>query len=348
MNSNKLFANRSAHQHERKPVMPSPAHRRHTLTDAAIQGLVQPWVEIDVHQLSAGPYQGACTTLSSERMHLAHEQQNRLVHKTGILPNNTCTVSFAFRQTSGMRFSHVSDALDSLVFLLPEQTEFDVQVPGDIDTVYVCLEQDRLMAGARILNERLWERAPRELRAYNSPAANTLAAGMVSLLDPLRLTGTRPAIPLSAQMETLLLDSILMTLDQATEAQIGDTPEYQARRRANQRVKMAREFIDASLRAGQLPSIVDVCAQTGASLRSLQYAFREVMRLTPVAYLRILRLNRVRGELRTAIGVETTVTRIATNWGFLHLGEFARDYLRLFGERPSETLVRAVSHHSVG
>jgi len=45
---------------------------------------------------------------------------------------------------------------------------------------------------------------------------------------------------------------------------------------------------------------------------------------------------------------DTTVTQVATHWGFLHLGEFARDYQRLFGERPSETLGRSGSRNWVG
>jgi AraC family ethanolamine operon transcriptional activator len=128
----------------------------------------------------------------------------------------------------------------------------------------------------------------------------------------------------------------------APRAGTGDNPEYLARQRAHQRVNAAREFINASLRTGRVPSIVDICAQTGASARTLQYAFREVMQLPPAAYLRTLRLNEARGALRTAT-VDTTVTRIATDWGFFHLGEFARDYQRLFGEYPSETRSRALA-----
>ena len=198
------------------------------------------------------------------------------------------------------------------------------------------------MDGARALNPRFWERTPQGLQAYNTPDTVRLTSGMLSLLS------LDAKSRLSAQAETVLLDSVLLALNQSVEVLSGDTPECKPRLRALQRVNRAREFIDASLQAGRLPSIVDICTQTGTSARSLQYSFREVMQLTPMAYLRILRLNKVRGELRTAMTADTTVTHIATSWGFIHLGEFARDYLRLFGEPPSETLVRAHSHHSVG
>ncbi|MFV2073945.1 MAG: helix-turn-helix domain-containing protein, partial [Thermoanaerobaculales bacterium] len=37
----------------------------------------------------------------------------------------------------------------------------------------------------------------------------------------------------------------------------------------------------------------------------------------------------------------TLVTDVANSWGFWHMGQFAADYRRQFGELPSETLRRA-------
>jgi AraC-like DNA-binding protein len=34
------------------------------------------------------------------------------------------------------------------------------------------------------------------------------------------------------------------------------------------------------------------------------------------------------------------VTRIAERWGFTHLGRFASNYQKIFGEKPSQTLKR--------
>ena len=319
------------------------AFKSEELSDACLQGAAQQWVPLEIHQISSGTYQGTCTALSTGGMHVVYEDQNRLVHKTGFMPKNSCTVSMFLSRDPAMRFSHFHHPERSQVFLLPGGTDLDIQVPGGIDTVYVCLDQDRLMSGTRILNEPFWEETPRELQAFDTPDANRLAYDMTGLLNPSLHTDNAPLPHLSSQAETLLLDSILLSLNKATGVLAGDTPEYLARRRANQRVKVAREFIEASLDAGRVPSILDICAQAGASARALQYAFREVMQLTPVAYLRILRLNKVRYALRAATTADATVTRIATDWGFFHLGEFARDYLHLFGEYPSETLSRTLS-----
>jgi transcriptional regulator GlxA family with amidase domain len=72
----------------------------------------------------------------------------------------------------------------------------------------------------------------------------------------------------------------------------------------------------------------------------LEYAFKEVMGLTPVAFLIRLRLHRVRHALLAAPPGSTTIAIEALRWGFWHLGEFARAYNDCFGELPSETLLR--------
>jgi AraC-like DNA-binding protein len=91
---------------------------------------------------------------------------------------------------------------------------------------------------------------------------------------------------------------------------------------------------------GEHISVSDLCRVAGVSERSLEYAFRGVMGLTPVAYLIRLRLHRARQGLLAGTHATTSVTREAINWGFWHLGEFSRAYKNCFGEVPSETLRR--------
>ncbi len=86
--------------------------------------------------------------------------------------------------------------------------------------------------------------------------------------------------------------------------------------------------------------VSDLCKAAGVSERTLEYAFKDVMGLTPVAYLIRLRLHRVRQGLLAATQGTTTVSIEALRWGFWHFGEFARAYKDCFGERPSDTLRR--------
>jgi len=86
-------------------------------------------------------------------------------------------------------------------------------------------------------------------------------------------------------------------------------------------------------------SVPDLCEALHVSRRTLQYSFQDVLQMSPVTYLRALRLNGVRRDLKRA-GEEPVADR-AARWGFWHQSRFAADYRHLFGELPSETLRQA-------
>jgi AraC family ethanolamine operon transcriptional activator len=75
------------------------------------------------------------------------------------------------------------------------------------------------------------------------------------------------------------------------------------------------------------------------SERSLRYMFNELTGLAPMSFIKALKLNKVRREL-IGPGPETKINTITAKWGFNHSGQFAKDYKKLFGELPKETLRR--------
>lgn len=85
-------------------------------------------------------------------------------------------------------------------------------------------------------------------------------------------------------------------------------------------------------------SVADLAAATATSVRSLQEGFRRSLDTTPTAYLRRLRLERVRDDLLAAAPGGANVTAVSARWGFTHHGRFAAAYAARFGERPSDTL----------
>ena len=82
-----------------------------------------------------------------------------------------------------------------------------------------------------------------------------------------------------------------------------------------------------------------MCRYEGTNLRSLQRTFAREMGMTPQQYVKSRRLNAVRQSLLQSDREEgLSVTIVAMNHGFVHLGRFAADYRRLFGESPRTTL----------
>ncbi|MGA4838694.1 AraC family transcriptional regulator [Streptomyces sp. G45] len=81
-----------------------------------------------------------------------------------------------------------------------------------------------------------------------------------------------------------------------------------------------------------------LAAEARVGVRWLQEAFRRYVGMSPMAYVRDVRLSRARAELVAACPEERHVSEVAHRWGFAHLGRFAEQYRARFGELPSETL----------
>lgn len=88
------------------------------------------------------------------------------------------------------------------------------------------------------------------------------------------------------------------------------------------------------------PSIGELCRELNVSRRTLNHAFMRVLGITPVSYIRNIRLNRVRADLQTCKLSGNSIADIAIHWGFWHMSLFSRYYKGLFGELPSETRSR--------
>jgi len=100
-------------------------------------------------------------------------------------------------------------------------------------------------------------------------------------------------------------------------------------------VRLAREYIHARL-LEPLP-LSELCRHAGLKVRTLETGFREVTGLTPVAYIRSLRLNAVRRALLDSSARHQPISELALDNGFWHLSQFATDYRKLFGETPTNS-----------
>ena len=85
--------------------------------------------------------------------------------------------------------------------------------------------------------------------------------------------------------------------------------------------------------------VPELCAAIGVSERTLRLCCQEQLGMSPNQYLMRRRMDLARRALLAAV-TETTVTDIATLFGFWHFGRFSAGYHTRFGEFPSTTLAR--------
>jgi AraC-like DNA-binding protein len=121
-------------------------------------------------------------------------------------------------------------------------------------------------------------------------------------------------------------------LPNSCSAALHNTPQSSAVPRY---VKRARDYIHAH--ASTPITLDDLVKHAGCSYRTLQAAFNTSYGMSPMAYVRSMRMIHAHRDLLAAEN-GTTVSDVALKWGFIHLGRFAKNYARQFGVLPSETL----------
>lgn len=87
-----------------------------------------------------------------------------------------------------------------------------------------------------------------------------------------------------------------------------------------------------------------LCKISGLRERSLIVAFNRIVGISPKAYVRRMRLQRVHVALQKSRRRRQSITDVAHQFGFRHLGHFGQAYRAMFGESPSDTLLRAIKH----
>ncbi|MFC4242106.1 helix-turn-helix domain-containing protein [Gryllotalpicola reticulitermitis] len=107
---------------------------------------------------------------------------------------------------------------------------------------------------------------------------------------------------------------------------------------ASTAIRRAVAFVESN--ADQPITVGDIAAAARLSVRGLQLGFQRCFGVTPMAYLRIVRLEAARAELLAADGSDDGVATIARRWAFANPGRFAALYRARFDERPADTLRR--------
>jgi len=285
-------------------------------------------------QLSAGRYEGCLEEFHIGPVQIFREQSNQAVLQGGRPRANT--VSVALTQTTraaGWYCGHQLD--DGGAFAISSDREFELVAGAGMALIGVCVDTAEIVRRANILHGR---DLPLSLPGPSLITRSTInMGGLASLVDnAMALVRDRPGALADAGVRNRLAESLTdAVIDSIAPERIESAllPGAAARR---QIVATAREYMRSH--ADESISVPDLCVATGASRRALQYAFENVVQLSPVSYLRVMRLNHVRSELQSRRN--DTVGDIAARWGFWHPSRFAAEYRELFGELPSATRMR--------
>jgi AraC family ethanolamine operon transcriptional activator len=204
-------------------------------------------------------------------------------------------------------------------------------LPTHFEFIVARLERERIESLTRLLRGGEDESGDRAFQIYPQPAP--VLAELRSLLRALLRGDLLSRIDVLDSAECELYERVAIGLAARPEP-IQAPPE--TRRRA---LRRAEEYMHAH--AGERISLTDLCAASECCQRTLRQVFHECYGTSPMTFLKRLRLQYLRQDLRDATPRSTTVIELALRWGFWHLGHLGQDYRSLFGETPAQTLARS-------
>lgn len=170
----------------------------------------------------------------------------------------------------------------------------------------------------------------------DSPAgaslSNTVRLLMAELENPQSLLHT--ASLAHGQYEQMLMWSLLHAQPHNYSNKLQEKTSFATPHHVRRVVEYIEEYCAEPITLEELIGI------SGVSERTLFDAFRRYKDISPMKYLKKVRMEKVYRALLTEKNGNKSVTEIAEAWGFTQLGRFSVEYKQRYGESPSETLRR--------
>jgi AraC-like DNA-binding protein len=289
---------------------------------------------LDWRQLDRGPLRARMQQVGMPSMQLSRFSFSRKFHQRGTTPLGLRTLGLIGERSPDVEWRGGVGTRNHIV-VFPAGDEFDFVSRPEFHGDTLSVAEERLRSVAETLGlpdalevlpdgQGILEVDPRRVAALRG-----------------RLTGWHAAVhddpPSGNAARSEVEFEIIAALAGALATSRGTVPRSPEAATRSRVLRLALDYIDAH--ADEPPTMEAVYRASRASARTLQYAFRDRFGVSPKQYLQTVRMHKVRGELcRSEPG--GVISEIAARWGFWHMGQFAADYRRHFGELPSETLRR--------
>jgi AraC family ethanolamine operon transcriptional activator len=334
----RLFGSHAAPQHPGHSE-PNPYTLRHHQTqDAAEQAsYLHGWSQ-QYEQLTPGVFEGQVDEVCFSGIQLFAEKSNQTLQESCSIEENTFVIGVPVRLDNYGWCDGWQVDLDTLLIHKPG-SELLFRTPNQLELLAVSVSQSDLLEHARTVEQREISaalgrpleplrnaRTAQELRDFLGAVMGSLSASPAMLAHA----------PLRKGLKEGILGTVISIIGNSENQDPGPRTSLGRQQLVSRAIDYMRTRIDEPL------SIGDLCTALGVSRRTLQYCFEEVLQINPVSYLKALRLNGVRQELRRELHQgnlqRTAIQDVAARWGFWHLSRFAQEYRQMFGELPSETL----------
>ncbi|AYZ62526.1 helix-turn-helix domain-containing protein [Burkholderia multivorans] len=297
-------------------------------------------------QMTPGRFKGTVTQVLYDDFHFFRETTNRRVAQTGVAPagRTSLAVPLSVPPSVPLAGTFQGQSVDGYALLaLRADEDFEFHTPEGMGLVGISAASDMIDelcdaefgaagSGAGVSGATGARRLHHVTRLSDAQGV-ALGERLSALIDAAqRNPGCLEYAATRRMFRDAMLGMFLDALDQRIGAERRDITHATYSDIVRRCEKHLRE------RPEEPVTVLELCRALRCSRRTLQTSFQRVADVTPVAYLRTIRLNAVRRLLRTTSAQQLGVGEAAASWGFTHLGYFASEYRDLFGELPSQTL----------
>lgn len=286
-------------------------------------------------QIAPGPFRGALVEWRTPPLQIFRESTSRAIRQS-------CRVwpdAFWFGMepdagsAAGGRINGRPGGA-AAIMVRPGNCEFELMTPDNYEILGIVVDRNELLSMAvRLGCEIEWSRlASAELLHVAAAERSDCLHRIVTLLA---------ADNVAESQHESLPETVIMALLAMLDTGAVETAASNSFIRRRRIVGDARDYI---LSHHEAPITVPLlCEKLHVSRRTLQYCFENVLNISPMAYLRMVRLNGARRHLREG-AAGRSVGGVAQAWGFGNFSQFSSDYKKLFGESPSASLMTGARH----
>ncbi len=285
------------------------------------------------YQLTPGKIDSRLTEVGVAGMHVFREIFSHEVAQYGTAPPRS--ISFALPSAKNVTPKVVDGRVTNRgVYAISGGAEFTLHVTSGGDTLVLVVGEEEwrnaVDTAQPALSARRYPGGPVQ---YDAQAYPDAARRLRRQFDAAHRS---PLMSTAHRAHKVFRDSMLCAL---MDLRPGETENRTESLNHSVRAEVVRRSRDLVLGAeGEPVTVLDLCRACRLSRRAIQTSFMRETGVTPLVYMRALRLNEVRALLASSPREDLSIGVAAARFAFYHLSHFATDYRKLFGELPSETL----------
>lgn len=311
-----------------------PSFTAHLADDVADQAdSITGWAQEYV-QLSAGSFQGRLDEVRQGPLQVFHEYTSQATYQSCQPWHDSIWFGLSSAHCGEELWFNGKPVPAHTLLFSPARSDFTLRTPPEfgiygmvVNLAHLAERCETLFGGGL---PAPWRQAGSVRLGAESYAR--LSTTLDSLLAAAR---AQPDQLTQRHLVDALADEILLSLYDGTTHGAAARPTSRATQRHIDQVRLARALALAP--DDPAISVEALCERLHLTRRTLQNCFQDVLGMSPLHFVRSVRLNAVRQALRAPEQDHLSIQEIATRWSFWNLSYLSYDYKRLFGESPSQT-----------